>query len=170
MPAPINIINEMTIRGVKNLPTISTTLLGRIVNKITIPKNITENITMFVFGMIGRIVISYVVAAVLGIANIGPIHKITAVFITRDGIFPTIPVIPEMLPLPFIMATIVINATPISATKKLRKPKNHSFPASIPKYGGKIKLPAPKNMANNANPIIKISLPAFFSFKEIPPL
>ena len=44
-----------------------------------------------------------------------------------------------------------VNKNPIPA-------KNQSFPMAIPKEGGKIRLPAPKNIANKANPKITASL------------
>ena len=39
--------------------------------------------------------------------------------------------------------------------------KDHASPALNPRYGGRIKLPAPKNMENNAKPVISISLVLF---------
>ena len=35
--------------------------------------------------------------------------------------------------------------------------RTHSVPLSMPRYGGNIKFPAPKNMANSANPVISVS-------------
>ena len=41
---------------------------------------------------------------------------------------------------------------------KHKKPVNHSVPEVIPKYGGNITFPAPKNIANNAKPVTTTSL------------
>ena len=47
------------------------------------------------------------------------------------------------------------------------KPKNvinQELPERTPKYGGKIKFPAPKNIAKSAKPNVNISTMLFFLF------
>ena len=41
---------------------------------------------------------------------------------------------------------------------KHKKPITQSVPLAMPKNGGKIRCPAPKNMANKASPVIKVLL------------
>ena len=50
-----------------------------------------------------------------------------------------------------------------SIKMKHKKPITQSVPLSMPKNGGKIRFPAPKNMANRASPVIKVSF-----FKNAP--
>ena len=52
------------------------------------------------------------------------------------------------------------------ATAVITKPmvtKNQSGPALNPKNGGNIKFPAPKNIENNAKPVISMSFVLFMS-------
>lgn len=119
----------------------------------TIVKKRTEKIKLWKEIGRGTIAISKVVAALLGTINNGPTQTRTTVLMITDGTFPITPVIPLIFPVPRIIATTVTKAKPTSVKKKHKKPKNQSFPDVIPKYGGKIKLPAPKNIAKTANPM-----------------
>ena len=76
IPFPINNIKASNKTGVKNLPIISITFVGLIVNISVRPKNSRENTAEFNEEVMGIILISKVVAAVLGITNIGPRHSI----------------------------------------------------------------------------------------------
>lgn len=67
----------------------------------------------------------------------------------------------------FVNAKTPSNGSPTPVNKKPIPAKNQSFPVAIPKEGGKIRLPAPKNMANKANPKITAS---FFLFIKKNPL
>lgn len=52
----------------------------------------------------------------------------------------------------------------MSAIMKHKNPKNQLVPDSKPRYGGKIKLPAPKNIAKRARPMVMLSFMIFLSF------
>ena len=60
------------------------------------------------------------------------------------------------------MASIASNDKPTSAKINPENPINQLLPVISPKNGGNNKFPAPKNIANNANPTIIISLLIFF--------
>ena len=68
--------------GVKNLPIISTKRVGR-------PKKIIENTNKEILSVNGAILISKVVAAVLGGAINTPVHNTAATFKIMPGILPT---------------------------------------------------------------------------------
>lgn len=65
----------------------------------------------------------------------------------------------------FVKAKTPNNGSPTPVNKNPIPAKSQSFPMAIPKEGGKIRLPAPKNMANKANPKTTAS---FFLFIKIP--
>ena len=75
-PFAINAANVSRSIGVKNLPIISTTLFGLTVKINVKAKNIIENITGPIELVNGAILISKVVAPVLGIISIGPKHSL----------------------------------------------------------------------------------------------
>ena len=79
-------------------------------------KNSTENSTGDTAEVSGAIDISYVVAAVRGIASMGPIHKMIALISTADGMRPMCPVICSG-PLLRKIANSAIIARPMSAMK-----------------------------------------------------
>ena len=76
IPFIINIANDTKSIGVNTFPITSTTFDFVIVSAITIKKNIIENTSGLKLGNSGNILISKVVAAVLGITTAGPIHVI----------------------------------------------------------------------------------------------
>lgn len=105
---------------------------------------------------------SNVVAAVLGIAINGPRQIALAVRRIADSFLPITSVIPS-IPLPVRASIIRANtARPTSVSRKQQKAVNHWFDVLKPRYGGKIRLPAPKNMANRAKPMTKTFLKCCF--------
>ena len=86
-----------------------------------------------------------------GIATMGPMHRMSALMSIAAGTLPRRAVTASLLPTRRSANTAHI-ARPMSAMKYAEKPPSHSGPASTPRYGGKITLPAPKNIANNAKP------------------
>lgn len=157
MPFTIKNARDSNKIGVKNLPIISITLVGFIVSKSVIEKNITENKTGLKFFASGNILISNVVAPVLGITNIGPRHNIIKNSKVIPNFLPALPI--TFWRLPALEIAIIDNKIiPTSANMKPKKLINQLLPEEIPIYGGNIKFPAPKNIENRANPIIKISL------------
>ena len=153
--------------GVKYLPIVSITedlfkTKIRLKAKYIIINKIGEN-----DGNNGCIVISKVVAAVLGIPSIGPIaiNKIEAKIIENLG--PILDAIVSKVPSPFKQDNIANSGNPTPVIINPSIPIIYSLPIACPKYGGKIKFPAPKNIANSAKPIINISL--FLLFILSPP-
>lgn len=67
----------------------------------------------------------------------------------------------------FVKAKTPNKGSPTPVNKNPIPAKNQSFPMAIPNEGGKIRLPAPKNMANKANPK---TIASFFLFIKNPPL
>ena len=63
-----------------------------------------------------------------------------------------------MSPLNLVAAITANNAKPPSAKRNPMKATSQLLPDKTPRYGGKIKFPAPKNIANSANPITITSL------------
>ena len=56
------------------------------------------------------------------------------------------------------MKQIITNKDkPASANRKPKNAIHHLLPETTPKYGGNIRLPAPKNIANNAKPTTNTS-------------
>ena len=62
-----------------------------------------------------------------------------------------------MLPPAELMAKMPKQDSTTSTKTKQANPTSHSLPLVIPRYGGKMRLPAPKNMAKSAKPIINES-------------
>ena len=56
------------------------------------------------------------------------------------------------------MAKTPTQETTTSKNTKHARPSGQSVPDSMPRYGGKMRLPAPKNMANSAKPTTSASL------------
>ncbi len=56
------------------------------------------------------------------------------------------------------MATTPMQEMTTSTKTKQASPSGHSQPDSRPRNGGKMRLPAPKNMANRAKPTTSASL------------
>ena len=104
----------------------------------------------------GATPISNDVAAVLGIANNGPIDKYnnTKYVVEYNGeIFSS-----NSAPYPFGFRVPTISVTIAIPTPETTNPKiaGQKFsPEFTPSAGGKIKLPAPKNIPNNNNPVNK---------------
>ena len=164
-PIIIKNINAINKAGVKYCPMMSTTLDGLIVSTSVNPKNITENTIGLNPLKIGCIPISNVVAPVLGIAKSGPKQIIIAVARISDSVFPALPSTAFISPWHLAAANIASNANPTSAIIKPVNPVIHPLPLTTPRYGGKIKLPAPKNIANSANPTTMMSLFCLFMLK-----
>ena len=167
---PIGIIKPLTIKinniiisvGVKYLPIVS------IIDVFPKTKNklIMKYMTIAIKGDIplknGLIDNSNVVAAVLGIASIGPIAinsiavKITANF----GL--TLFAMDLKLPSPLEQDIIAKSGNPTPVNIKPIIPKRYWSPIVFPKNAGNIKLPAPKNIENRANPTTIESFVLFF--------
>ena len=145
--------------GVNTCPTISITFDGLTVSINVSTKNIIVIRRIGVFcPKIGVIPISYVVAPVLGITSSGPTHMMSAKLNRIAGPLPIFSNNFIMSPSHRAIAIIANKAKPASAIVKPANPTNQLGPDIIPKYGGNIKLPAPKNMANRAKPKVRMSL------------
>ena len=79
-----------------------------------------------------------------------------------DNLCPALEKILPTSPSHFAIASIASNDKPTSANINPVNPFNQLLPVISPKNGGNNKFPAPKNIANNANPTIMISLFVFF--------
>ena len=90
-PFAINAANVSRSIGVKNLPIISTTLFGLTVKINVKAKNIIENITGPIELVNGAILISKVVAPVLGIISIGPKQSIIITSKASPNFLPALP-------------------------------------------------------------------------------
>ena len=115
-----------------------------------------------ILGKNGFIVSSNVVAAVLGIASIGPIAiKSIAVKITEN----LTPILLERVlkvPSPLEHANIAKSGRPTPVHIKPMIPRINSLPILFPRKAGNIKLPAPKNIENRAKPTTIESFVLFF--------
>ena len=113
--------------------------------------------------------ISYVDAAVRGIASMGPMHRTMALIRIIDGIFPIRFTIASVLPRAHDGEERYQRQTDVRyiIADKTQKPLGTGFQT---RYGGKITFPAPKNMEKRAKPITKISLPICRIFIGEPPL
>ena len=140
--------------GVRNRPIISTILVFEIDRIRAVPKKRIENQIGEKSGRRGCIPISKVVAPVRGKATSGPIHNMMSSVssLTRVGCnstpksvncFPTF----DTISTPKKGASIAVIKSPMSA-------QCHSYPTLIPIKGGKIRLPAPKNIAKRAKPTV----------------
>ena len=92
-----------------------------------------------------------------------PVHRMTAVLSTRPGTLPNDPSTATFAPPAALSAKMPRQDSATSIKMKHRKPITQSVPLSMPKNGGKIRFPAPKNMANKARPVTKV-----FFFKNAP--
>ncbi|MPM91779.1 hypothetical protein SDC9_138913 [bioreactor metagenome] len=139
------------------MPIISITFVGLIVNINVKPKNKTEKITELIEEVSGSILISKVVAAVLGITSIGPRQSIIMTSKVTPNFLPAFPTTSWKEP---ALATAFIDnkIIPTSANTNPKKLIIQLLPDVIPIKGGKIKFPAPKNIEKRAKPIIIISL------------
>ena len=124
-------------------------------------KNSTENTTADTPGRFGAMAISNVLADVRGMATMGPTHKMMAHMRISDGTRPTRWSTASLLPTRS-SANMAASARPISARKYALNPASHCGPDSMPRYGGKITFPAPKNMENSAKPTTMMSRVARF--------
>ena len=157
--------------GVSTLPTMSTTADSRMHSARMSAKNSTENTTADTPGRFGAMAISNVLADVRGMATIGPTHRMIAHMRISAGTRPTRWSTASLLPTRS-SANMAASARPMSAMKYALNPASHAGPDSMPRYGGKITFPAPKNMENRAKPTTMISRPArfFVSFMVFSPL
>ena len=135
----------------------SITFVGFTVKINVNKKNITENITGLNPSNIGIILISKVVAAVLGITSIGPRQSIIITSRPTPNFLPALCTTFWKVP---ALSTAFIDKSiiPTSAITNPKKLISQLLPEVTPINGGNIRFPAPKNIENNANPIIKISL------------
>lgn len=129
-----------------------------------------DTIIEFAPGNMGSTANSKVVAPVLGTANNVPMVNI----IIEQSILPKFDdiLLVKSSVLPPTKATAIIPSIgrPIHVVKNPSPVMAHLSPEIKPSVGGKIKLPAPKNVENKANPVINIffkSLLIFFSFVRI---
>src|SRR5690625_2204841 len=163
IPLMMRITRMVRSTGVRNFPIIFTTFeeeSERI--KVSVKKTIDDT-NGFVCGKILCTPTSKVVAAVLGMAISGPMLNIHIEAITTLKIgcirLPTsLKLSPE--------TTTVIMPKKVAKTLVMANPDMeaiHDAPDSNPRIGGKIKFPAPKNMANKANPTMKLSSTLFLS-------
>lgn len=141
---PTTIITRIatTSTGVSTLPMISTTADGLIVSTSTIAKNTTEKIARGSLAvdsipMIGETPSSNVVAAVLGIARHGPIHRMIAAFRSVPAFVPKTPVTFSIEPSAFSTASTPRTARPPSAIRNDKNPVNQASPVLTPMSGGK---------------------------------
>ena len=134
-------------------------------------KNSAENTTADTPGRFGAMAISNVLADVRGMATIGPTHRMIAHMRISAGTRPTRWSTASLLPTRS-SANMAASASPMSAMKYALNPASHAGPDSMPRYGGKITFPAPKNMEKRAKPTTMMSRPArfFVSFMNFSPL
>ncbi|MPN24675.1 hypothetical protein SDC9_172077 [bioreactor metagenome] len=111
----MTIISPINRAGVRNLPTMSTTDASFTHSTQISTKNAIEATSGFTPGKMGETPISKVVAAVLGMASIGPTHSTTSVDSSTAGILPMRQVIPSISLSHFSMARMASIASPISA-------------------------------------------------------
>lgn len=109
-------------------------------------------------GKICFIPISKVVAPVLGIAKKGPMQRTIIVPNILLNVGLTLLHNLSILPPALDTAIIPKSGIPIPVKKNPTVDNIHFEPDCIPNSGGNIKLPAPKNIANNANPTTNASL------------
>ena len=156
-------IPKLKIRkGVRKFPIISTIFDFETDRKNTTTKKIIEKRTALNCGKMGFMPISKVAAAVRGIATNGPIHNImsNAKMVTING-FTFRPRSVNEVPKSTTVSTPK-NGEIIPVVKKPAIAANHSLPDFSPIKGGKIKLPAPKNMAKRAKPKVTAVPNLFF--------
>ena len=155
--------------GVSTLPTMSTTADSRMHSARMSAKNSTENTTADTAGRFGAMAILNVLADVRGMATMGPTHRMIAHMRTSDGTRPTRWSTASLLPTRS-SANMAASASPISAIKYALNPASHCGPDSMPRYGGKMTFPAPKNMENRAKPTTTMSRSARFFVSFMSPL
>ena len=159
MPAMTMTTMPATRSGVSTLPTTSMMRVGLSVSKSTTAKKAMENgSSPIVSPNQGAMAISKVVAAQRGGAMSMPTHKMAAVFSARPAFLPRAFWIERMEPPALLMAKTPTQETTTSKNTKHARPSGQSVPDSMPRYGGKMRLPAPKNMANSAKPTTSASL------------
>jgi hypothetical protein len=103
-----------------------------------------------------------VVAAVLGMASSGPMARITMMLRTLENLGPKRPAKCSMVPPALAAAIMPIRGMPMPVIKKPRSATLHIEPDKNPIYGGKMRFPAPKNMAKRAIPTQIASLVFLF--------
>ena len=159
MPAMTMTTMPATRSGVSTLPTTSMMRVGLSVSKSTTAKNATENgKSPMASPNQGAMAISKVVAAQRGGAMSMPTHRMAAVFSARPAFLPRAFWMERMEPPALLIANTPTQETTTSKNTKHARPSGHSSPDSMPRYGGKMRLPAPKNMANSAKPTTSASL------------
>ena len=161
MPLMMMAARPMSSSGVSTLPTMSTTADSRMHSARMSAKNSTENTTADTPGRFGAMAISNVLADVRGMATMGPTHRMIAHMRISDGTRPTRWSTASPLPTRS-SANMAASASPMSAIKYALNPASHCGPDSMPRYGGKITFPAPKNMENSAKPTTIMSRAARF--------
>ena len=160
----IMIASATSISGDSIFPTISTILVRWMHRRPTTRKNTAALTQEEQSGSRGCTASSNVVAAVRGMLTRGPMQSvIIAVSSMAEGLPSLLNRSEGLLP-ERNTASRASTASPASTTMKHRKPENHFSPVVNPRYGGKIRFPAPKNMANSANPRTII----FFLFSLLP--
>ena len=113
-------------------------------------------------------IISKAVAPVLGSAKSGPIAKIKAILNTLLNLAETLTAkLSKSFPAT-AAAIIAINGKPAPVRINPVAAVSQFCPVSNPTAGGNIKFPAPKSIANNANPVSITSL--FLYIIPFPPI
>ena len=158
MPTATSTTMAATKSGVSILPMMSTTFDWRMVRANTTAKNTSENGSSPTASPAnGTTVISKVVAAVRGLAMSTPVHSTAALLMRSPARCPSVPSIAAVLPPARLRANSPRQVITTSMSTKQPKPTGHSSPAVMPRNGGKMRLPAPKKMANSASPITRKS-------------
>ncbi|GET46083.1 hypothetical protein RCZ01_13850 [Capnocytophaga felis] len=133
------------------------TIVVREIDKTqTIAKNMIAKTILLNSGKEGLMPTSKVVAPVRGIATKGPIHKIIRtdrILISFGCIFfpKSVNEVPD-----FVTTRIPKKGAIIADIKNPINASPQSFPVPNPIRGGKIRFPAPKNIANSAKPTVVI--------------
>lgn len=153
----IKLMNKKMIRvkrvGVKNLPILSTNLLGVYDNQKAIEKNTNENINIYVLigvddGRYGAMAISNGTLAARGIPSPGPIETYIRIVKINENMGLTLL---ARVCKPLNLATAITPSTG-NTTAVMQNPnmaRGMLVVTFCPKNGGNIRFPAPKNNENS---------------------
>lgn len=154
MPTTTSTTMAATKSGVSTFPMMSTTFDWRTVRANTTAKNTMEKGSSGTASpKMGVMVISNVVAAVRGLAMSTPVQSTAALFSSRPARCPSVPSMAALLPPARFKANSPKQVMITSISTKQPKAMGHWSPAVMPRYGGKMRFPAPKKMANSASPM-----------------
>ena len=136
--------------------------LGCRTKNSTIIKKMTDESVGLSPGNSDPRMISWVVAAVRGMARSGPMARRTRVPKSIEKLLPTFFERLSMVPPDFTEATAESTTSPTPVVRKPSIDHPKSVPALNPSDGGNIRLPAPKNIEKRARLEIRIILVCFF--------